>query len=158
MFTKRVHRGEKGFTLIELLIVIAILGLIAAIVVPNVAGFLVSGTLNAAQTEAENVKTAATGYLTEQGGWPDTSDDLDDFLEGGIADLKATYVFGGDAGIESVSDQEWESIHWDADSQTWVRGEATGPITPVPITPVPITPVPHPPVPHPPVPGPVPIR
>jgi type IV pilus assembly protein PilA len=145
-FMKRTHRGEKGFTLIELLIVIAILGIIAAIVVPNVAGFLTSGRLNAAQTEAENVKTAAVGYLAEEGVWPQNSDSLDAFLEGTHTALKAQYVFGGDAGIESVSDQEWENIHWDADSQVWVRGEATGPILPGPILPGPI----HP--------GPVPIR
>jgi type IV pilus assembly protein PilA len=143
-FMKSLHREEKGFTLIELLIVIAILGIIAAIVVPNVAGFMTSGTLNAAQTEAENVKTAATGYLGEHEEWPDSSDDLDVFLDGAI---KATYQFGGDAGIESVSDQEWEGISWDADSQTWVRGEETVPTEPVPTHPVPIHPVPIEPVP-----------
>ena len=119
---KRLHREEKGFTLIELLIVIGILGCIAAIVVPNVTGFMVLGTLNAANTEARNVQTAVTGYLSENNAeWPDSSDDLGDFLEGGTANLKATYTFGGDAGIESVSDSEWEGIEWNATKQLWER-------------------------------------
>jgi type IV pilus assembly protein PilA len=118
---KSLHRGEKGFTLIELLIVIAILGVMAAIVVPNVAGFMLIGTLNAANTESKNVQTAATGYLTEHGGWPDSSNDVGDFLETGTTDLKATYEFGGDAGIESVSDQEWVGITWNATKQLWER-------------------------------------
>jgi type IV pilus assembly protein PilA len=125
-FMKRLHRGEKGFTLIELLIVIAILGIIAAIVVPNVAGFLVSGTINAAQTEAENVKTAAVGYLAETGNWPDTSADLDNFLEGTSAALKATYEFNSDAGIEAATptDASWVGkVEWDAGAQTWKRDD-----------------------------------
>jgi len=141
---KRLRRGEKGFTLIELLIAIAIMGIIAAIVIPNGAGFMTSGVLSAARTEAENVKTAAVGYLAKYEEWPEDSDDLGDFLEG---TSKAIYVLGGNSGIESVSDQEWEGIYWDADSQTWARGEAPVPALPVPDPPVPIQPVPLPPVP-----------
>jgi len=144
---KMLYRGEKGFTLIELLIVIAILGIIAAIVVPDVAGFMTFGTLNAAQTEVENVKTAAVGFRADYGVWPDDSGDLAEFLDGTI---QATYEFGGTVGIASVSDQEWEGIHWDADSQTWSRGEAAVPV-PVPPVPVPIHPGPI-------LPGPVPFR
>jgi type IV pilus assembly protein PilA len=124
-FMKRLHRGEKGFTLIELLIVIAILGIIAAIVVPNVAGFLVSGTLNAAQTEAENVKTAAVGYLAEEGVWPVDSGDLDDFLEGGSAALRASYTYGSSAGISAadpdISGGWGDDITWNVSAQTWER-------------------------------------
>jgi prepilin-type N-terminal cleavage/methylation domain-containing protein len=157
MFTKRLHQEEKGFTLIELLIVIAILGIIATIVAPSGAGLMTSGRLNAAQTEAEHVKTAATGYMGEYGEWPDSSDDVGFFFEGDSDALQATYHFGGDGIIDSVSDQEWIGIHWDVDLQTWKRGEAEEPpAPPVPIPPGPIIPVPHPPGPiHP---GPVPIR
>jgi type IV pilus assembly protein PilA len=124
-FMKRLHRGEKGFTLIELLIVIAILGIIAAIVVPNVAGFLVSGTLNAAQTEAENVKTAAVGYLAEEGVWPTDSDSLDSFLEGTHLALRAKYTFGGTAGISgadaTIANGWGTDIEWIVADQTWAR-------------------------------------
>ena len=150
---KLLHRGENGFTLIDIIIVIAILGIIASVVVPNIVGFMSSGILNAARTEAENVKTAASAYLANYEEWPEDSGDLGDFLDG---TSKAPYVFGGSPGIESVNDQEWEGIYWDADSQTWVKGEE--PELPEPEPPIPVHPGPVQPVPIQPVPFPVPFR
>lgn len=73
---KCLHRGEKGFTLIELLIVVAILGIIAAVVIPNISRFMITGELSAANSEAEQVKTAALGYFGENGVWPSNSQAL----------------------------------------------------------------------------------
>ncbi|MFW6105718.1 MAG: type IV pilin protein [Chloroflexota bacterium] len=87
---KCLHRGEKGFTLIELLIVVAILGIIAAVVIPNLGSFMVTGKLSAANSEVENVKSAALAYYAEHSTWPDDSDDLDIFLAGNIS---STYNF-----------------------------------------------------------------
>ncbi len=123
-----IHRGEKGFTLIELLIVIAILGIIAAVVIPNIAGFLTSGQVAAANTEVENVKTAELGYFAGFNVWPSTSDNLT--TTGYISGvLKAVYTFdtaygwainatptsGGWSGIEftgGVSGPTGTHGHW----------------------------------------------
>jgi type IV pilus assembly protein PilA len=60
-------RGEKGFTLIELLIVVAILGVLAAIVIPNVGRFIGPGESEAAATELENIQNATLSMMTDQG-------------------------------------------------------------------------------------------
>ena len=60
-------RGEKGFTLIELLIVVAILGVLAAIVIPNVGRFIGRGETEAAATELENIQNATLAMMTDQG-------------------------------------------------------------------------------------------
>ena len=111
---KFMHRGEKGFTLIELLIVVAILGIIAAVVIPNIAGFMVTGTLAAANTEAENMKTGSLAYFAEYGVWPDTSGNLTPAYISGAP--KAEYTFDMDYGwiTDATPDPVtgWAGIEW----------------------------------------------
>jgi len=59
------RRGEKGFTLIELLIVVAILGVLAAVVIPNVGRFIGRGEEEAQDTEFANIQTAVISMMTD---------------------------------------------------------------------------------------------
>ncbi|MFC1925942.1 type II secretion system protein [Chloroflexota bacterium] len=62
-----IKRGERGFTLIELLIVVAILGVLAAVVIPNVGRFFGRGEEEARRAEKHNVESAIVALMTENG-------------------------------------------------------------------------------------------
>jgi type IV pilus assembly protein PilA len=59
------NRGEKGFTLIELLIVVAILGVLAAIVIPNVGRFIGRGKTESAATELASIQAATFSMMVD---------------------------------------------------------------------------------------------
>ena len=62
---KRIFQGKKGFTLVELLVVVGILGVLAAVVIPNVSKFVGSGTTSAANTEEQNVQAAVDAAIAD---------------------------------------------------------------------------------------------
>ena len=58
-------RGEKGFTLIEIIIVLAVLGVLAAIIVPNVSGFLGRGKERSWDADQSQLQAAVDSYRTD---------------------------------------------------------------------------------------------
>ncbi|EMS5587693.1 pilin [Neisseria gonorrhoeae] len=65
---------QKGFTLIELMIVIAIVGILAAVALPAYQDYTARAQVSEAILLAEGQKSAVTEYYLNNGKWPENND------------------------------------------------------------------------------------
>jgi type IV pilus assembly protein PilA len=110
-FSGQFRHGKNGFTMIEILIVVAILGVLAAVAIPNVAKFIGTGKTEAANTELTNMQSAVIAYMADKhfgyatvdgtaGGTVITLSDLTPYL---FHTPHGTYDFTGTGGVTQVS-------------------------------------------------------
>jgi len=127
---------QKGFTLIELMIVVAIIGILAAIAIPAYQDYTIRAQVSEGMSLASGAKTAVAEFYNQRGQFPDSN------AEAGLAtnvSIKGQYVtqvdvngangtgiievtFGNQANNEIDTDTLEFSAIANAGSVDWVCG------------------------------------
>ncbi|HGP4576438.1 TPA: pilin, partial [Neisseria meningitidis] len=81
---------QKGFTLIELMIVIAIVGILAAVALPAYQDYTARAQVSEAILLAEGQKSAVTEYYLNHGEWPANNSSAG--VASSATDIKGKYV------------------------------------------------------------------
>lgn len=94
---------QKGFTLIELMIVVAIIGILAAIALPAYQDYTKRTHVSEGLSLAAGAKASVTEYYSSQGEWPDSNSAAGLDKASKITGNAVTSVEVGNSGVITVT-------------------------------------------------------
>src|SRR5216683_2952731 len=101
MVMLRHMKGDRGFTLIELMIVVAIIGILAAIAIPNFMTYQAKARQSEAKVNLGGIFTTATSYFAENNTFSTATGDTLGYRPAGTSRYRLNY--GGTAAGNTIT-------------------------------------------------------
>ena len=122
----RFFRKSEGFTLVELLIVVAIIGILAAIAIPQFAAYREKAYCSAIKSDLANIAISQEAYFTDNDAYVVTGDGTSPEVEGFAATPNVTLALGTPNG--ATIDWSATGVHpnCDAGNTTYTWNSANG--------------------------------
>ena len=98
---------KKAFSLIEIMIVIVIMGLIAALVVPNIIGQGEEAKRKLVCVQMKSLKDALDSFKVQEGTYPTTQEGLNALLHNPNPEKYKSYPKGGFLGSKKLPKDPW---------------------------------------------------
>jgi prepilin-type N-terminal cleavage/methylation domain-containing protein len=99
----KLDKKDHGFTLIELMIVIAIIGILAAIAIPQFSAYRKRSYNSSAQADVRNIATAEEAYYVESSGYTSTLSTLTGSVYGYYQSNNVTTSLGCDTSNYTIT-------------------------------------------------------